>query len=241
MSFDKKIKVFSPDGRIYQMEYAMKAIQSFGQTSIAIRGKDSVVVCCPKKVPDKLIVADSVTNIFNISDGHGAIIVGNMNDARYIVTWLRQQAADHKFKFFYEAPLHVLANRLAQYLQKYSQYAAMRPFCVSVTLVGCDEEFGPQVYRIDPSGQAIGFKAVATGAKDQEAMTQLEKQFKKTNGDWDNRQTVDAAIEVLQAVTSSDFKANEVEIGYCNVENPKFRKLEESEIEAVLNDLADKN
>ena len=113
MSFDKKVKVFSPDGRIYQMEYAMKAIQSFGQTSIAIRGKDSVVVCCQKKVPDKLIVADSVTNIFNISDGHGAIIVGNMNDARYVVTWLRQQAADHKFKFHYEAPLHVLANRLA--------------------------------------------------------------------------------------------------------------------------------
>ena len=49
-----------------------------------------MVVCCPKKVPDKLIVPDSVTNIFAIGDGIGAIIVGNMNDARYAVTWMRQ-------------------------------------------------------------------------------------------------------------------------------------------------------
>lgn len=109
-----------------------------------------------------------------------------------------------------------------------------------MTLVGCDEEFGPQCYRVDPSGQSVGFKAVSSGAKDQEAMSQLEKQFKKNNGDWDNRQSVETALTVLQAVTSSDFKASEVEIGYCNVENPRFRKLTEAEIENVLNDLADK-
>ena len=89
MSFDKLMKVFSPDGRIYQMEYAFQAIKNFGMTSVAIRGSDAVVVCCQKKIPDKLIVADSVTNIFNISSTCGAIIVGNMNDARYVVTWLR--------------------------------------------------------------------------------------------------------------------------------------------------------
>jgi 20S proteasome subunit alpha 1 len=237
---EKTMKVFSPDGRIYQMEYAFKAIQQAGMTSIAIRGKDSVVVCCSKKVPDKLIVPDSVTNIFSISEDCGAIIVGNMNDARFIVNWLRQQAAEHKFKFAYEAPIHMISKRLGQYLQKYSQYAGIRPFCVSVTLVGCDEEFGPQCFRIDPSGQQVGFRAVSSGTKEQEAMSQLEKQFKKNNGDWDNRQTVETALTVLQAVTSSDFKADEVEIGYCNVENPRFRKLAENEIENVLNDLADK-
>ena len=116
----------------------------------------------------------------------------------------------------------------------------MRPFCVNITLVGCDEEFGPQCFRIDPSGQAIGYHAVSTGTKEQEAMSHLEKQWKKNNGDWDNRQTVETAITVLQSVVSSDFKADEVEIGYCNVENPRFRKLTFTEIENVLNDLADK-
>ena len=71
-------------------------------------------------------------------------------------------------------------------------------------------------------------------------MTHLEKQYKKNNGQWDNRQSVETAITVLQATTSSDFKANEIEVGYCNVENPRFRKLTEAEVENVLNDLADK-
>lgn len=116
MSFEKLMKVFSPDGRIYQMEYAFKAIQSFGQTSIAIRGTDSVVVCTQRKVPDKLIVADSITNIFTINDNIGAVIVGNMNDARFIVAWLRQASAQYKFKNGYMIPVHVLAQKLGHYL-----------------------------------------------------------------------------------------------------------------------------
>jgi 20S proteasome subunit alpha 1 len=89
MSFEKLMKVFSPDGKIYQMEYAFKAIQMFGDTSIAVRGTDSVVVCTQRKIPDKLIVPSSKTNIFNISDTIGAIIVGNMNDAKFVIVWLR--------------------------------------------------------------------------------------------------------------------------------------------------------
>ena len=135
-------------------------------TSVAIRGNDSVVVCTQKKVPDKLIVPDSVTNIYNISDGIGAVMVGNQNDARVMVTQIRQTAAEFKMKFSYEIPIAVLAQRLGANLQRYSQYAGIRPFCCMVTLVGCDEEFGPQVYKVDPSGSAIGYKALATGSKE---------------------------------------------------------------------------
>ena len=218
MSFDKVMKVFAPDGRIYQIEYAFKAVNSFGMTSIAVRGKDSVVVCTQKKIPDKMIVPSSVTNIFNISDGIGAVIVGNMNDARFVVQWLRQQAADFKFKFFYEPPVSVLAGRMSQYLQRFSQQAGLRPFCVMTTLVGCDEEFGPQIYKIDPSGQSIGFKATAAGSKEQEALTQLEKHFKKHEGGLSAQETAETAIRVLQSVISTDFKASEIEDGYSTVD-----------------------
>ena len=171
MSFEKLVKVFSPDGHIYQMEYAYKAIQMFGMTAIAVKGTDSVVVCSQRKVPDKLIVPSSVTNIFNIADTIGTIIVGNMNDAKFVVQWLRNNAAQFKFKNGYEIPIHVLATRLGNYLQKYSQYAYMRPFCVNTLLVGSDEEFGPQLYRVEPSGGVTGFKAVSIGTKEQEALT----------------------------------------------------------------------
>lgn len=240
MSFEKLMKVFSPDGRIYQMEYAFKAIHQFGQTSVAVRGLDAVVVCTQKKVPDKLIVADSVSNIFSISDNIGAVIVGNMNDAKFIITWLRHTSAQFKMKNGYMIPVPVLAQKFGHYLQKFSQYAAMRAFCVNTTLVGFDDEFGPQLYRIDPSGQAVGFRAVATGSKEQEATTQLEKHWKKNEGQWDSKQTVETAIQVLQTVISSDFKANEIEVGISTSTSPKFRKLTEAEIETFLNELADK-
>ena len=109
---DKLMKVFAPDGRIYQIEYAFKAINSFGQTAVAIRGTDSVVVCTQKKVPDKLIVADSVSNIYKIADGIGAVIVGNQNDARVMVTQIRATASEFKMKFSYECPIQVLAQRM---------------------------------------------------------------------------------------------------------------------------------
>ncbi|CDW87101.1 proteasome subunit alpha type-6 [Stylonychia lemnae] len=240
MSFEKTMKVFSPDGRIYQMEYAFKAISQFGQTSIAVRGNDSVVVCTQKKIPDKLIVPDSVTNIFNVSDSRGVVLVGNMNDARYIVQWLRNNAAKFKFTNGYEIPVHVLAQKLGHHLQHFSQQAGLRPFCVNTTIVGMDEEFGAQCYRVDPSGQAIGFKCVSTGSKEQEAMTQLEKHYRKKEGNWDRKETIETAIQVLQTVISSDFKANEIEIGVASVGDVRFKKLTEQEIENHLNDLADK-
>ena len=134
--------------------------------AIAVRGKDSVVVCSQKRVPDKLIVAESVTNIFNVADGIGAVVVGNPNDARVIIAMLRNEASQFKLKFFYEIPTRVLASRLGAQLQKYSQYPSIRTLCCTVTLMGCDEEFGPQVFKVDPSGASVGYRAVATGAKE---------------------------------------------------------------------------
>ena len=239
MSMDKVMKVFSSDGRIYQVEYAYKAVAMHGQTSIAIRGTDSVVVCTQKKVPDKLIVPDSVTNIFNVADDIGAVCVGNMQDAKSLIIWLRSQASEFKFKYTYPCPVKVLAQKLANFQQKNSQNVGIRPFCCVITLVGCDEEFGPQCYKVDPSGQSVGYKAIATGTKEQAAVTQLEKQYKKNEGQWNSKETVETAIKVLQAVISSDFKADEIEVGFASVDKPRFRKLSVQEIDTVLNEMND--
>ena len=162
-----------------------------------------------------------------------------MQDAKFLVTWLRSQASEFKFKYTYPCPVHVLAQTLGAQLQKFSQQVGIRPFCCMVTLVGCDEEFGPQCYKIDPSGSSVGYKAVATGSKEQAAMTQLEKQYKKNEGDWNSKETVETAIKVLQAVISSDFKADEIEVGFASVDKPRFRKLSVQEIDTVLNDMND--
>jgi len=100
---------------------------------------------------------------------------------------------------------------------------------------------GPQVFKIDPSGQCIGYRGVAAGSKDQEAMTQIEKHYKKNEGNWNQKEAIETAIRVLQSVVNSDFKASDIEVGFSSVSEPLFRKLKVAEIEAVLAEMHDAN
>lgn len=87
--YDRHITIFSPDGRLYQVEYAFKAAKLPNITSIGIRGLDCVVFCTERRVPDKNIVPDSVSRLFNISDSIGACMTGSLADSRSLVTRLR--------------------------------------------------------------------------------------------------------------------------------------------------------
>mmetsp|Transcript_5993 Transcript_5993/g.5157 ORF Transcript_5993/g.5157 Transcript_5993/m.5157 type:complete len:81 (+) Transcript_5993:423-665(+) len=80
---------------------------------------------------------------------------------------------------------------------------------------------------MDPAGQALGFKATSAGTKEQEAQTHLEKAFKKSGGNWSAKETVQTAISVLQQVVSSEFKGDDIEVGFASTENPRFVKLTE--------------
>jgi len=239
-SYDRYLTIFSPEGRLYQVEYAFKAISGAGQTAIAVRGTSSAVVITQKKVPDKLLDPSSVTHLFNITPTIGCVMTGLVADARSHVQRAQAEAADFRYKYGYETEPDVLAKRLANINQVYTQRAGMRPLGCSMIVIGIDPERGPQIFKLDPAGYYVGFKATASGTKQQESMNHLEKAFKK-EPKLGFEETVEMAITALSTVLSTDFKATEIEIGIVTTEDPNFRKLTAEEIDVHLQRLGEKD
>lgn len=192
---------------------------------------------------DKLLDPASVSYIYQISPGIGAVLTGQSPDAQAAVTRARSEAAEFRYKNGYEMPCDALAKRLANINQLYTQRAYMRPLGVSITLISVDDEFGPQLYKCDPAGYYVGYKATATGPKQQEALNHLEKKLKKKEyapGDW--KQVVELAITALSNVLSVDFRKNDIEIGVVGIDGDNtFRKLTVDEIDERLVSIAEQD
>ncbi|GHP02683.1 polyamine N-acetyltransferase 1 [Pycnococcus provasolii] len=242
--YDRHITIFSPEGRLYQVEYAFKAVKSSGLTSIAVRAKDTVVAITQKKVPDKLVDPSSVTHLFRIAKHLGVLVTGMIADAKAVVTKCREHAAEFRFTYGYEIPVDVLSRWLADQNQVYTQQAYMRPYGVSTIMVGIDEELGPQVFKCDPAGYFVGYYATSAGVKEQEANTHLEKKNKSTPfGEMDYDNAVQAAISALQSVLSEDFKARDVEVAVVSKSKfgETFTVLGNDEVEAHLTAIAERD
>lgn len=232
-SADKEITVFSKDGKLFQIEYSFNAVKNSSFTSLAVRGDDAVVAITQKKVPDKSIVPSSVTHIFKVTEKIGVLFTGSLPDSRNLLVRMRQFAGDYRQDFGYEIPIHILADKVAEFAQLYTQQAYMRPLCCVTMIFAIDDEKGPQLFKVDPAGYYVGYKATAAGEKEQGATNQLEREFKKKST-LSRDEAVKVAVKALQNTLSMEFRSTDIEIAIATKNEPNIKIMTPKEIEAEL-------
>ncbi|MEM1657844.1 MAG: archaeal proteasome endopeptidase complex subunit alpha [Candidatus Jordarchaeales archaeon] len=228
LGYDRAITIFSPDGRLFQVEYAIEAVRR-GTTAIGVRCKDGVVLAVEKRILS-LQDPESVEKIFVIDEHIGAAIAGLTADARVLVDQARVQAQVNKLT--YDEPISVesLTKYIGDLKQVYTQHAGVRPFGVSFLIAGVDDG-GPKLFMTDPSGTYWGYWATAIGAGSQKAKEILEKEYKK---DINLEEGIKLALTALKAVLEGEFDATRVEIAIVDVKTRKFRKLSAEEVQKYI-------
>ncbi|KAJ8968754.1 hypothetical protein NQ314_002127 [Rhamnusium bicolor] len=171
--YDLSASQFSPDGRVFQVEYAMKAVENSG-TVIGLRGTDGIVLAAEKLILSKLHEPGTNRRIFNIDKHIGMAFSGLIADARQIVEIARKEAANYRSQYGVSIPLKYLNDRVSMYMHAYTLYSAVRPYGCSVILASYEEN-EPVMYLIDPSGVSYGYYGCATGKAKQSAKTEIEK------------------------------------------------------------------
>ena len=173
--YDRAITVFSPDGRLYQVEYAIETVKR-GTIAVGVKCKEGIVIAVEEK-PRKLQISETAQKIFQIDDHVGVAAAGYIPDARSQVDNARFFSQSNKM--IYDEPVEVetIAKHLADQCQQFTQYAGVRPFGVALILGGVVNKV-PQMYLTDPSGTYIAYDAIAIGAGSEEVTDFLEKTYK---------------------------------------------------------------
>jgi proteasome alpha subunit len=173
--YDRAITVFSPDGRLYQVEYAIETVRR-GTIAVGIKCKDGIIIAVEEK-PRKLQISETAQKIFQIDDHVGVAAAGYIPDARSQVDNARFFSQSNKLIYDESVDVETIAKHLADQCQQFTQYAGVRPFGVALILGGVDST-GTQLYLTDPSGTYISYDAVAIGSGSDQVTEFLEKNYK---------------------------------------------------------------
>ena len=233
MGYDRAITVFSPDGKLYQVEYAFEAVRR-GWTTLGIRSTSGVVLAAIKKKVLPLMDFSDIEKVFQIDDHIGMTFAGFASDGRVLVDYARLRAIQHKILYDEKISVELLTRRICDVKQSYTQHAGVRPFGVALIIGGVDDR-GPHLYMTEPSGQYMSYYAVAIGSEGQIANEYLEKKYRK---DLSLDELIVLAIETLTKVSKEKLAPEYLELGFISAEKPVFKKLSIDEIANYMEKIA---
>jgi len=229
MGYDRAITMFSPDGRLLQVEYAKKTVKQ-GSTAIGIVCKDGVVLIADKRIMDTLIIPESVEKIFQIDDHIGATASGILSDARVLVERAQIKAQQHRVTFDTASDVDEVVKDVANLKQICTQSGGLRPFGISLLITGVDQQ-GPKLFETDPTGIFFQYRAAAIGEAETEVEEILKKEYKESMSVEDG---IRLGIKALVKVLDGEFGPERVDVAYIKTSDQKFRRLGKKDIEKVF-------
>ncbi|MFQ5970219.1 MAG: archaeal proteasome endopeptidase complex subunit alpha [Nitrososphaerales archaeon] len=223
--YDRAITIFSPDGRLYQVEYAIETVRR-GTLAVGIKSKDGVVLAVEEKAR-KLQSIGQTQKIFQIDDHIGVAAAGYIPDARMQVDHARFAAQSNKLIYDEAVDVEGIAKSVADVAQQFTQYAGVRPFGVALVLAGVGRN-GGEVYLTDPSGTYIAYEAIAIGAGSDQVTEFLEKRYKE---DISLDEACVLAAESIYLVSEDKVGTKHIKMAVIDRKEKRMRKVEDEEVE----------
>ena len=230
--YDRAITVFSPDGRLFQVEYAREAVKR-GTTSIGVKCPEGIVLAVDKRTTSNLVESKSIEKIFEIDQHIGAATSGLVADARALVERARVEAQINKITYSEPIRVESLAKKLCDMLQMYTQNGGVRPFG-SALIIGGVYNGSCRLFETDPSGALIEYKATAIGAGRNTVMDVFEEEYKD---DMTLDESIELALKAINDATEHDTSSNNVEIAVISAEDNSYSKLSDEEVQKYIDDL----
>jgi len=228
-AYDRAITVFSPDGRLFQVEYAREAVKR-GTTAIGMVYGEGGLLATDKNISSRLVNADSIEKIFKIDDHVGAATSGLVADARRLIHFSRIEAQREKVAYNEPVGIDALVKAVCDLKQSYTQYGGSRPFGTSLLVMGAGDQ-GPQLFETDPSGAFSEVYAAAIGSGKKEAEATFEKQY---NNDASFEDAVKLAYKILKQTGDKNTSANTIALSYVDSKEKMFTELSTEELKAIV-------
>ena len=238
MGYDRAITLFSPEGRLLQVEYAKKTV-SQGSTAIGLTCKDGVVFVTDKRIVDPLVVAEEVEKIFEIDSHIGATASGIISDARVLIE--RAQLVAQQHRVTYDTPIDVLSvvKDICALNQSTTQSGGLRPFGVSLLIGGVDMKDKPSLYKTDPTGIFFKYYACVIGEGEKKVEEYLIKNYKF---DKSLDETIKLGLLALSKVLPENSKLNRIDVAVIPKDTKKFKRLSHDDIKKYYDPIKkDKN
>ena len=229
MGYDRAITVFSPDGRLYQVEYAREAVKR-GTTAVGIKCKDGVVLIVDKRVSSRLLEASSIEKIFKIDEHIGVASSGLVGDARALVDRARIESQINRVTYDEKIDVEALSKKLCDHMQTYTQFGGARPYGTALLIAGISDG-QCRLFETDPSGTLLEYKATGIGIGRPAAMKLFEEEY---NYEATVSDVIILGLKALRDATEGKFDVNTVEIGVIETINPVFRKMSKEEVASFV-------